>query len=159
VLVDVGPRSDPDGVSAGRARRLSLGRPDSFPDEAAALAYLRETSPGYTDAVYANRLEWVFRRDGGALVWRSSKDALRQILESTASPAWSGVWNRFGEIVVPVLVVRGSRSASVSAETARAMVTAHGNARLIELEAGHNVALDQPKALADAVVKFANQAR
>ena len=54
VLVDVGPRVEEAGST--RARRLSLGRPDRFDDADAALAYLRETSPGYSDAVYANRL-------------------------------------------------------------------------------------------------------
>src|SRR6058998_2663934 len=60
VLVDVGPRIEEAGDS--RARRLSLGRPDRFNDDATALAYLRATSPGYSDAVYANRMRWVFER-------------------------------------------------------------------------------------------------
>ena len=156
-LVDVGPRSEPDSVGAGRARRLSLGRPDDFATEAAALAYLRETSPGYSDAVYANRIAWVFRREGGALVWRSSKDALRQILETTASRAWSEVWERLGDIDAPVLVVRGTRSASMKAEVAQRMLATLKHGSLLELEAGHNVALDQPQALANAIVEFAQR--
>ena len=169
VLVDVGPRSEPDSVGAGRARRLSLGRPDSFPNEAAALAYLRDTSPGYADAVYANRIAHVFRREGGTfrsrvlrrddgtLVWRSSKNALRQILESTASSVWSDVWDRLGEIEAPVLIVRGTRSASMSADTAKTMLANLKHGELLELDAGHNVALDQPQALAEAVVRFAKK--
>src|SRR4051812_9869135 len=153
VLVDVGPKSEPTGV--GRAQRLSLGRPDRFPDESAALAYLHETSPGYTDAVYANRMAWVFRRDGAELVWRSSKDALRQILENTVSHSWPDVWARLGEISVPVLIVRGTRSPSFAAETAEAMIATLPRAEVIAVESGHNVALEQPKALADAVARFA----
>ena len=153
VLVDVGPRSEPSG--AGRARRLSLGRPERFADEQDALAYLRATSPGYSDAVYANRIEWVFRREGDSLVWRSSKDALAQILDSTASRAWPDVWGRLAEIRVPVLVVRGIRSTSFTEDTARQMIATLTDATLIELDAAHNVALDQPKELADAVVDFA----
>ncbi|MEK7864072.1 MAG: alpha/beta hydrolase, partial [Chloroflexota bacterium] len=79
VLVDVGSRVEQAGMS--RARRLSMGRPDRFPDGESALAYLHQTSPGYSDAVYENRMAWVFRRDDrGGLVWRSSKDALAKIL-------------------------------------------------------------------------------
>ena len=152
VLVDVGPRIEDAGNS--RARRLSLGRPDRFVDEASALAYLRETSPGYKDAVYENRMRWVFARDGADLVWRSSKDALAQILGQPAESS-RAVWDRIGEITCPVLVVRGTRSPSLSAETARAMVAAMRGARLVELDAGHNVPLDRPRELAEAVVAFA----
>ena len=134
--------------------RLSLGRPDRFPDEASALAYLRETSPGYSDAVYANRMAWVFARDGGGLVWRSSKDALAKILDQPNA----GVWERVAEISCPVLVVRGTRSSSLSAEVARDLVRDLPNARLVELDAGHNVALDRPSELAQAVMSFAGGA-
>jgi len=153
VLVDVGPRIEVAGDS--RARRLSLGRPDRFDDEAAALAYLHATSPGYSDAVYANRIAWVFRRDEqGALVWRSSKHALAKILDTTKA---TGVWERLAEIACPFLIVRGTRSPSFSDATARQMLATLRNARLVELDAGHNVALDRPKELAEAVLDFARE--
>jgi len=155
VLVDVGPKVEDAGSS--RARRLSLGRPDRFADEASALAYLHETSPGYSHAVYANRMEWVFRRDeAGGLVWRSSKDALRRILDESARSS-ARVWERLGEIRCPALVVRGTRSPSFAEPTARQMLTTLADARLVELDAGHNVALDRPRELADAVVRFARE--
>jgi len=152
VLVDVGPRVEAAGST--RARRLSLERPDRFPDEAAALAYLRETSPGYSDAVYANRMAWVFKRDGSALAWRSSKEALRQILDGREASA-RGVWTRLGEIAAPVLIVRGTRSPTFSETTAERMLETLRDARLVDLDAGHNLALDRPRELADVVVDFA----
>ncbi|HUQ41325.1 MAG TPA: alpha/beta hydrolase [Candidatus Limnocylindrales bacterium] len=154
VLVDVGPRVERAGGE--RARRMSLERPDRFADNASALAYLRETSPGYSDAVYANRMEWVFKRDGMRLVWRSSKEALRQIFEGR--PGHSGhVWERLGEIRVPVLIVRGTRSLTFSAETAKQMTETLPDARVLDLDAAHNVALDRPRELAEAVVSFARE--
>ena len=156
VLVDVGPRVDEAGST--RARRLSLGRPDRFADAAAALAYLRETSPGYSDAVYANRLAWVLRREGDALVWRSSKDALRQILDRSSNGSHR-VWDRLGEIAVPVLIVRGTRSPSFSEATATQMLATLTHAKLLELDAAHNVPLDRPGELAEAVVSFARGIR
>ena len=152
VLVDVGPRVELAGST--RARRLSLGRPDRFPDEAAALAYLRETSPGYSDAVYANRMAWVFAREDGGLVWRSSKEALRQILDGREGRARK-VWERLGEITAPVLIVRGTRSTTFSEATAKRLLEILPDARLVDLDAGHNVALDRPRELADLVVDFA----
>jgi pimeloyl-ACP methyl ester carboxylesterase len=59
---------------------------------------------------------------------------------------------------MPVLIVRGMRSTSFHAATARQMLETLSGAALVELDAAHNVALDQPKALADAVVDFAREA-
>ncbi|MDQ2951702.1 MAG: alpha/beta hydrolase [Chloroflexota bacterium] len=152
VLVDVGPRVEEAGST--RARRLSLGRPDRFADAAGALAYLRETSPGYSDAVYANRMAWVFRREGDGLVWRSSKEALAQILDGS-SRASHRVWDRLGTLTMPVLIVRGTRSPSFSEATAKQMQATLPQARVLELDAAHNVPLDRPRELADAIVAFA----
>ncbi len=154
VLVDVGPRVEEAGSS--RARRLSLGRPDRFPDDAAALAYLHQTSPGYSDAVYANRMRWVFAREGGALAWRSSKAALAHILDDSRTSS-AAVWSRLHEIACPVLVIRGTRSPSFAEATAREMLVTLPRAQLVELDAGHNVALDRPAELADALLRFASE--
>lgn len=154
VLVDVGPEIGHEG--GDRARRLSLGRPDAFLDEAAALAYLRETSPGYSDAVYANRIANGFRRTAtGGLEWRSRKDALLQILGGPARSA--DAWRALETFAMPVLVVRGTRSPSLSAETYRRMLSVIPRASGLELDAGHNVQLDRPAELAEAIVRFARE--
>lgn len=153
VLVDVGPEIGREG--GDRARRLSLGRPDRFADEAAALAYLRETSPGYSEAVYANRMAHVFARDTtGSLVWRSSKDALTRIL--SGSDRRDEAWRALGALAMPVLVVRGTRSESLRAETFTRMLETIPDVHGLELDAGHNVQLDRPRELADAIVAFAH---
>ena len=149
VLVDVGPEIGREG--GDRARRLSLGRPDRFADEAAALAYLHETSPGYSDAVYANRLAHVFAREpDGALVWRSRKDALVQILGGPDRSAEA--WRALATLPMPVLVVRGTRSPSLSAKTYARMLEVIPQVTGLELDAGHNVQLDRPAELAEAIV-------
>jgi pimeloyl-ACP methyl ester carboxylesterase len=156
VIIDTGP-----GLEASlqeRARRLTLERPDTFADETRALAYLRETSPGYSDAVYANRIHFAFDRRGAELAWRSSKEALRRVLEEIHGHA-NQVWDRLGEIDVPVMLVRGTRSPTFSAARAQATLAPLRHGTLIELDAAHNVPLEQPKALADAVVRFAKETR
>ena len=151
VLVDVGPRVEQEGSS--RARRVSLGRPDRFPDEESALRSIRETSPDFSEDVYRNRLRWLLAPDGDGFAFRSSKEALAQILDSRDDGRW--VWERLGEIRCPVLIVRGTRSQSFSEATAREMLRTLPDARLLELDARHNVPLDQPRALGDAIVRFA----
>jgi len=151
VLVDVGPEIGREG--GDRARRLSMGRPDRFADETAALAYLRETSPGYSDAVYANRIAHAFTRDADGLTWRSSKDALMKILGGPDRR--DDAWRALESLEMPVLVVRGTRSESLRPETYARMLETIPDARGLELDAGHNVQLDRPRELADAIVALA----
>jgi pimeloyl-ACP methyl ester carboxylesterase len=152
VVVDAGPEPMPEGSE--RARRLSLARPDRFASAADALAYLRSTSPGYGEDVYANRMRWLFREDMGGLTWRSSHDALASIMSGSRH---GDLWDVLRAIRCPVLVVRGTRSNVLSAEVAQRMIKTLTDGRLVELDAGHNVALDRPQELADAVVAFARE--
>jgi pimeloyl-ACP methyl ester carboxylesterase len=149
VIVDNSP--EPMASGSERARRLTSARPERFADAAEAEAYLRRTSPGYADAVYANRLRWAFRAESGALAWRSSHDALARIFAAPRGDRWAAL----ASLRCPTLVVRGARSNVLSAETYAGMLTTIPDARGVELEAGHNVALDRPRELADAVVAFA----
>jgi pimeloyl-ACP methyl ester carboxylesterase len=152
VVVDAGPAPMPEGSE--RARRLSLERPERFEYADEALAYLRRTSPGYSEEVYANRMRWLFREDAGDVVWRSSRDALASIMSSAGH---GDLWDALGAIRCPVLLVRGTHSNVLSADVARRMINTLTHGRLVELDAGHNAALDRPTELADAVVAFARE--
>lgn len=149
VIVDAGTEAIREGSE--RARRLSLERPERFEYADDALAYLRRTSPGYSEDVYKNRMRWLFREDGGDFVWRSSRDALASIMSS----ARDDLWDSLRAIRCPVLLVRGTRSNVLSADVAERMVRSLANGRLVELDAGHNVPLDRPTELAEAVMRFA----
>lgn len=151
VVVDAGP--EPLAEGAERARRLSLERPERFEYADEALAYLRRTSPGYSEDVYANRMRWLFTEDAGDYVWRSSRDALAAIMTG----ARGDLWDALRTVRCPLLVVRGTRSNVLSADVAQRMVKTVADARLVELDAGHNVPLDRPRELADAVVAFVDR--
>ncbi len=147
VVIDTGPSLEPAGRD--RTLRLTTTRPARFADAAEAERYIRATSPGYRDEIYPHRVRWLLRETPKGLVWRSDLGALEQILAGSRSD----LWDRVGEIAVPTLVVRGTHG-YLGAETARRMVEALPDARLLELDAGHNVQLDRPAELADAVVAF-----
>jgi pimeloyl-ACP methyl ester carboxylesterase len=151
VIVDASPEPMPAGSE--RARRLLTERPARFADRAEARAYLERTSAGYTDAVYRNRLQFAFREDDGGLVWRSDAEALERIMR--ARVAAEDRWAALREIHCPTLVVRGTRSNVLSDDAAQRMVRELADARLLELDAGHNVALERTHELADAVVTLA----
>jgi len=157
VIIDIGPTLGAEGLE--RSTRLSTTRPELFLDGTDVERYLRETSPGYSDEIYAHRLRWLFRRTDAGYAWRSDAAALAQILgvpqrEAAGAPERAQVWAELATITVPTLVVRGTRSTYLDAQTAHRMIATMPDARLLELDAGHNVQLDQPQALADAVVAF-----
>jgi pimeloyl-ACP methyl ester carboxylesterase len=166
VIIDIGPTLGAEGLE--RTTRLSTTRPELFLDRTDAERYLRETSPGYSDEIYAHRLRWLFRRTAAGYVWRSDPAALAQILirpeRDAAGAAETGrsgrsgqsgrSWAQLAMITVPTLIVRGARSTYLATETAQRMIATLPDARLIELDAGHNVQLDQPGPLADAIVAF-----
>jgi pimeloyl-ACP methyl ester carboxylesterase len=149
VVIDTGPTLEAEGRE--RTRRLTETRPARFASSAEAERYIRATSPGYTDEVYAHRVRWLLHETAEGIVWRSDRAALEQILAGSRGD----LWDRIGEIAVSTLLVRGARSGYLGAETERRMVERMPDARAIELDAGHNVHLDRPAELADAVVGFA----
>lgn len=149
VIVDASP--EPLAAGAERAQRLLTGRPARFRDRAEARAYLERTSPGYANAVYENRLAFAFREEDGGLVWRSDQAALERIM--SARMPREDRWLMLASIACPTVVVRGTRSNVLSEDAARRMVETLRNGSLLELDAGHNVPLDRPRELADAVVR------
>ena len=151
VIVDASPDPLPEG--AERAQRLLTGRPARFADRDAARTYLERTSPGYSAAVYENRLAFAFREESDGLVWRSDAAALKRIM--TGRMPAEDRWDALLAIACPTLVVRGTRSNVVSEDTARQMAQTLADGRLMELDAGHNVPLDRPRELADATVVLA----
>ncbi len=149
VIIDVGPELLPEGRE--RAHRLTSERPERFASEAEALAYLRATSPGYSDEVYANRLHWALRlAEGGGWTWRSSRDALMQTLGDRSRT--ERLWELLASLRCPTIVMRGTRSYALSAAVARRMADAIPNGRLVEVDAGHNVPLDRPAETAAAII-------
>ncbi len=148
VIIDTGPELLPEGRE--RAHRLTSDRPERFASEAEALEYLKATSPGYSEEVYANRLRWALRsRDGGGLTWRSSREALLYSLGDRSRT--ERLWALLARVRCPTVVLRGTRSYALSAEVARRMVEALPHGRLLELDAGHNVPLDRPRETAEAI--------
>jgi pimeloyl-ACP methyl ester carboxylesterase len=64
------------------------------------------------------------------------------------------MWRVLGELRVPTLVIRGTRSDLFAAETAAKVKAANPVIRLAEVNAGHNVAGDNITGLVDALRPF-----
>ena len=64
------------------------------------------------------------------------------------------MWQVLGRIACPTLVIRGARSDMFVAAAAPKVLAANPHFRLVEVDAGHNVAGDSPEAFHAQVRRF-----
>jgi pimeloyl-ACP methyl ester carboxylesterase len=141
VINDVGPRLDPEAV----ARIGSyVGRPLSFADEEAAVAYVREIAAGFgmrDDEEWREITRTVIKRDGDAFVFHYDPAIsynFKGLDAAAISSSEQAMWRLYDAIVCPTLLVRGELSDLLSAETAREMGERGPRARLVSVpDVGH----------------------
>ena len=82
-----------------------------------------------------------------ARVAAMSAARLKHQMTALGQGAMEPLWSRLGELTMPVTIVVGRADPRYS-EIGRAMVDRIGAARLVELDGGHALPLEQPEALA-----------
>ncbi|GAP38357.1 alpha/beta fold hydrolase [Piscinibacter sakaiensis] len=148
MLVDYSPQNAPDG-----ARRVTetVGRqPDSFPDLDAVMRYFDGPQAELQGPRRARFEAYTRRTDAGLQVKRSLhfRDQFRRVLETGEKPALGiDLWQSLSDITCPIQVVRGTASDMFAADNVTRMLATNPRMRLSEVEAGHDVAGDNPDAL------------
>lgn len=148
VLNDVGPV-----ITAISLQRIGqyLGKPVSFPDMAAACAFVQATSPGFgnlSPAQWQHLTEHVVHPDAsGQLVFRYDP----RIVESFAAALRDSggqdieLWPLYEQIACPTLLLRGADSDLLTRDTALAMTRRGPQALLVEFAGiGHAPVLMDP---------------
>ena len=141
------------GVEALQRIAAFVGQDPSFPDRAGLERYMREINTGYgplTDAQWAHLVAHGSRRDESG-AWRQHYDP------KLAEPFKQGfsepveLWPLWEQIACPVLILRGTESDILTAETAAEMVARKPGTRLVEFkDVGHAPMLLDPAQI-DAV--------
>jgi pimeloyl-ACP methyl ester carboxylesterase len=147
-LVDYTPENAPAGTL--RTTKTVAGTPDAFPsiddamkhfgktDRARFEAYLRKTPQGF-----------IVKRD------THFRDTFRRLLETGERPKLGvDMWQLIGEVRCPILSLRGLRSDMYAAETKDKMRAANPRLRIAEVDAGHNIAGDNPQGFLEAMRPF-----
>jgi pimeloyl-ACP methyl ester carboxylesterase len=150
VLVDYSP--DIAAAGSKRVAQSVAGVPDVFASIEAAMAHFN-AGPDKRE-----RLEQYLKpAPGGYAIKRDPhfRDQFRKTLE-TGERARPGVdlWRALGELAMPTLVVRGARSDLFAPETVAKVTAANPRIRLVEVDAGHNVAGDNLEGLLAALRPF-----
>jgi esterase len=143
----------PDNAPAGTRRTTELvgNTPDSFPSLEAARAYLGPKKPVERYAGYLKS------ENGGFTVRRDPyfRDQFRKVLAGGERPKLGvDMWQILGEVRCPILSVRGARSDMYAAETAARMKGANPKLSVVEVDAGHDLAGDNPGQLVEVLKKW-----
>jgi esterase len=153
-VLDVGP--DSLATSWGRQTLPVILRTfadASYRDVDQAVAEWMAGNPLVREPLLRHYLEHVLlRRPDGSLVYRFDAARLHQFA-ANFDPA--DVWRHVERVSAPTLLVRGEHSPLLSPDTAAAVVRRLPDASFTEIpDAGHDIGVQQPEAVAAAVGAF-----
>ncbi|HZQ71819.1 MAG TPA: alpha/beta hydrolase [Burkholderiales bacterium] len=148
VLVDYSPENAPAGTR--RTAQTVAGTPDAFASIEEALKYFGKGSRERFEA-------YLKKTPQGLAVKRDPhfRDQFRKMLESGERPKLGvDMWQLIGEVRCPILSLRGARSDMYAPETKEKMRAANAGLRIAEVDAGHNIAGENPQGFLGALRPF-----
>lgn len=147
-LVDYTPENAPAGTK--RTTQLVGDTPDAFPSIDAAMRYFgKDDRARFEQYLKQENGQFIVKRD------RYFRDQFRKVLETGERPKLGvDMWQLIGELRCPVLSVRGSRSDMYAPETAQKMKAANARLQVVEVDAGHNIAGENPAGCIGALRTF-----
>lgn len=145
VLVDYSPENAPAGSK--RITEVVAKTPERFASVDEALAYFKQTDRA--------RMQAYLRPDGSIKRDPHFRDQFRKVLESGERPKLGvDMWQLLGEVRCPVLSLRGARSDMYAPQTMQKMRAANARLDVVEVDAGHNIAGENPAGFVAAVREF-----
>ena len=144
-LVDYSPENAPAGSK--RITQIVAGTPERFASVEEAMKYFNSTN--------RERFENYLGADGRLKRDTHFRDQFRRLLETGERPKLGvDMWQLLGEVRCPILSMRGARSDMYAAETVEKMKAANPRLAVVEVEAGHNIAGENPAGFVAALRPF-----
>lgn len=147
-LIDYTPENAPAGTK--RTTEKVAGVPDKFASIDEAMNYFGQKNR----ARFEQYLKPV---EGGFILKRDThfRDQFKRVLETGERPKLGvDMWQLIGEVRCPILSMRGSRSDMYAPETKDKMKSANARVQIVEVDAGHNIAGDNPQGFLGAIRPF-----
>jgi pimeloyl-ACP methyl ester carboxylesterase len=148
VLVDY----TPENAAAGTQRTTELlgHTPDAFASVDEAMTYF-----GKQDRA---RFEAYLKKAGNQYQVKRDpyfRDQFRKVLQTGERPKLGiDMWSLIGEVRCPILSMRGTRSDMYASGTMQKMKAANPRLQVVEVDAGHHIAGDNPQGFLAAVHPF-----
>ena len=144
VLVDYSPENAPAGSK--RVAQTVAGVPGRFASVDDAMKHFGSQDRARFEA-------YLKPVDGGLTIKRDRH--FKELFESGKKPNLGvDMWSLVAEVRCPILSMRGARSDMYAAETAQKMKTANPRLRVVEVDAGHDVAGENPQGFLAALRPF-----
>jgi esterase len=155
-LIDYTPENAPTGSK--RVTESVAGQPDVFESVDAGMRYFG-IDPATPDgqAKRARFEAYLKPVAGGVQVKRDLffRDQFRRVRDLGERPKLGvDMWETIGRIPCPILSMRGARSDMYAPETANKMKAANSRLRVVEVDAGHNIATENPTGFLAAINAF-----
>jgi pimeloyl-ACP methyl ester carboxylesterase len=147
-LIDYTPENAPAGTK--RTTQKVAGVPDKFASIDEAMDYFGQKNRARFEA-------YLKPVDGGFILKRDTqfRDQFKRVLETGERPKLGvDMWQLIGEVRCPILSMRGSRSDMYAAETKDKMKAANPRMQIAEVDAGHNIAGENPHGFLAAIRPF-----
>jgi pimeloyl-ACP methyl ester carboxylesterase len=146
ILVDWSPENAPAGSK--RVAETVANTPENFATIEDAMRYFK-INPDSPEGIRAlPRFEAYLKRvPAGYAIKRDAyfRNQFRRMIEIGERPKLGvDLWGAVARIECPILVIRGTRSDMFAAETVPRLRESNPRIRLVELDAGHDVAGDNP---------------
>lgn len=144
-LIDYSPENAPAGSK--RVTQIVANTPERFASVDDGLRYF-----GQNDR---DRMAAYLRPDGSIKRDPYFRDQFKRLLETGERPKLGvDMWQLLGEVRCPILSMRGARSDMYAAETVQKMRAANPRVEVVEVDAGHNVAGENPTGFVAALQAF-----
>lgn len=160
VLGDFSPENAPAGSQ--RVAQTVANTPAVFPSVDEAMRYFKVDPASPAGRARRARFEAYLKPvAGGFAVKRDPffRDQFRRTLDTGERPQLGvDLWDALARLQVPVKVIRGARSDLFAAQTVAKVKAANPRIALAEIDAGHNIALDNPDAVIRETRAFLDQA-
>jgi pimeloyl-ACP methyl ester carboxylesterase len=147
-LIDYTPENAPAGSK--RVTQIVASTPDSFDSIEEAMQYFKGKD--------RERYEAYLKKTAGKFVVKRDpyfRDQFRKLLETSERPKLGvDMWQLIGEVRCPMLSMRGARSDMYAAETKEKMKAANPRLQVVEVDASHNIAGENPQGFLAALRAF-----
>ena len=151
-LIDYTPENAPAG--SRRTAEMVAGVPPKFRSIEEAMGYFRSKDRARFEA-YTRPAE-----GGGVVLKRDDffRSQFRKMLETGARPNLGvDMWALIGEVRCPILSMRGTRSDMYAPDSVAKMQAANPRLRVVEVDAGHNIAVENKDGFLKEMNQFLSQ--
>jgi esterase len=147
-LIDYTPENAPAGTK--RTTEMVANTPEAFATIDEAMKYYGKNDRARFEA-------YLRKTDKGFVVKRDThfRDQFRKLLETGERPKLGvDMWQLIDEVRCPILSMRGARSDMYASETREKMKAANPRLQIAEVDAGHNIAGENPQGFLAALRPF-----